>query len=98
MLRLAYDYQIFYWQKYGGISRYIYEIATRIAQENEFNVKILAMIYVNRYLKQCRPNLVRGFPISKISKTGKITESINKQLLRIWLHNYPSDIIHETFT
>jgi glycosyltransferase involved in cell wall biosynthesis len=97
MLRLAYDYQIFCWQKYGGVSRYIYEIATHLSQESEFNVKILAMAYVNEYLKQCKPNLVWGFPVPKIPKTGKIRERINYQLSKTWLRTFPPEIIHETF-
>lgn len=30
-MRIIYDHQIFTWQTYGGISRYYYEIANRIA-------------------------------------------------------------------
>ena len=64
MLKLIYDYQIFSWQKYGGVSRYIYELATRLSLDNELNVKILAMIHVNEYLKKCQsPNLIWGFSV-----------------------------------
>jgi glycosyltransferase involved in cell wall biosynthesis len=97
MLQLIYDYQIFFWQKYGGISRYIYEIATRLSQDSNFNVKILAMGYINEYLKDCKQNIVCGFPIPNIPKTGNIRDRFNYQMSKILLHQSPPAIIHETF-
>ncbi len=52
-MKICYDYQIFSSQKYGGISRYFYEIATRISTMEKFDVEILAPLYVNNYIKNC---------------------------------------------
>jgi len=103
MLRVIYDYQVFSWQKYGGISRYIYEVATQLAQSDDIEVKILAMAYVNEYLKNYKSdnksNLIVGFPIPGIPKK-RITELVgkfNQELSAIWLKKYPHDIFHKTY-
>jgi glycosyltransferase involved in cell wall biosynthesis len=97
MIKLIYDYQIFGWQKYGGISRYIYEIANQIFDLEDFDVKILAMAYVNEYLKQSRSGFVIGLPVPKIPKTGNLIKHFSREISKIWLGNNPPDIIHETY-
>lgn len=96
LMKIVYDYQIFNLQKYGGVSRYLYEIATRIAKHSDFQVKILAGLYVNQYLKKCSSDLVFGWPRPKIPKSIKITSKLNSELSRIWLSKNIPDIVHET--
>ncbi|BAY97939.1 group 1 glycosyl transferase [Tolypothrix tenuis PCC 7101] len=97
MIKLYYDYQIFSWSKYGGISRYIYEIATRTAKINTFEVQIVAGFYVNKYLEKCSVDLVKGWQIPLIPKSSKIIGAINAELSKIWLNHSNPDIVHETF-
>lgn len=66
MVSVVYDYQAFSLQERGGISRYFYELATRLANYDEFQVKILALAYLNKYLKSCSKNLVVGLSIPTI--------------------------------
>ncbi|MBW4665958.1 MAG: glycosyltransferase family 4 protein [Cyanomargarita calcarea GSE-NOS-MK-12-04C] len=97
MIKIAYDYQVFSWAKYGGISRYIYEIATQIANTPSFEVKIFAGFYVNKYLDNCAPNLVKGWQIPLIPKSAKLVGAIDAELSKIWLHQDTPDIVHETY-
>ena len=97
MIKVVYDYQVFWWQKHGGISRYICELAKHISESEDFDVKILAMAYETEYLKKLEPSLVLGFPVPQIPKTGKIRKAINGGLSKIWLQNNPPNIIHETY-
>ncbi|AFY32517.1 glycosyltransferase family 1 protein [Calothrix sp. PCC 7507] len=97
MIKLSYDYQIFSWSKYGGISRYIYEIATRTSKVNNFKVDIVAGFYVNNYLKNCSSDLVKGWEIPSIPKSSRIISTINAELSKKWLKYINPDIIHETF-
>jgi glycosyltransferase involved in cell wall biosynthesis len=97
MTRIIYDYQTFGMQRYGGISRYFYELATLIAANCEFEVNILAFAYLNEYLKQCSPDLVTGFPVPRIPKIQKVLSIINRELSRMTLHSNPPQILHETF-
>ncbi len=97
MPKIVYDYQVFCWQQYGGISRYIYELANQLSEKENYDIKILAMAYVNEYLKKSKPGLVIGFPVPKIKKTGTIVRTFNVYTSKAWLYSNPPDIVHETF-
>lgn len=103
MLRVVYDHQVFSWQKYGGISRYIYELATQLAQSENIEVRILAIAYVNEYLKSYKSNnessLIVGFPIpdTRRKKINKLVEKFNHKFSKIWLKKHPHDILHRTY-
>ncbi len=97
MLKIVYDHQIFWCQKYGGISRYIYELATHLFDSDACDVKILALAYVNEYLKKLKPGLVVGFPVPIIPKTGRVIKTFNSELSKILLKSNPPDILHNTF-
>ena len=97
-MKILYDYQIFNVQKYGGISRYLAEIITRIAQFDQCEVKVLAGFYINHYLDRCSPELVIGWKRPLIPNTTKITNILNDGLSKLWLStNNRPDIIHETY-
>lgn len=99
MARIVYDHQVFGWQKYGGISRYIYELATQLYESNDLDVKILAIAYVNEYLKKCHPDLVVGFPVPHIPRKQliKLQANFNNEISKILLKNSPPSIIHKTY-
>ena len=97
MVKIVYDYQIFSWSRYGGISRYIYELATRTSQSNNFEVQIAAGFYVNKYLEKCSPNLVKGWQIPVIPKSSRLVSAINAELSKIWLNHSKPNIVHETY-
>ncbi len=96
-MKVAYDYQVFSWAKYGGISRYIYEIASRTINSPDFDASIFAGLYVNEYLKKCDSEFVKGWQIPLISKSAKIVSAINAKLSKGWLADYNPDIVHETY-
>ena len=76
-MKLVYDYQIFSSQKYGGVSRYFYETATRIAKYEQFEVTILALIYSNEYVRHCDEDLVIGKHVYHVPKTRIIKRLVN---------------------
>ena len=78
-MKIAFDYKIFYLQKYGGVSRYFVSIANELIKLNQ-TVKIFSPIHINKYLGQ---NLDRkyysGKYISRIPlNTRKILFFYNK--------------------
>jgi glycosyltransferase involved in cell wall biosynthesis len=101
MLKVAFDHQAFVMQKYGGISRYFYEVASRLARGNEFNVKIYAGIHKNKYLENISNDVIEGRQISYPSKLSRlvvpINSSINLYLNRLAVAKYSPDILHETY-
>lgn len=99
MIKIVYDHQVFSWQKYGGVSRYIYELATEFYERKDVDVKVLAMLYVNEYLKRCKPGLVIGFPIPYIprKKYLDLIGSFNDIFSKNWLESNFIDIVHKTY-
>lgn len=94
---VVYDYQIFSYQKYGGISRYFYELATRISKTEKFKAKVLAPLYVNQYLMDIDPKLISGFSIPPIYKTVQLRTTINREISKlIFSHSCPN-LVHETY-
>jgi glycosyltransferase involved in cell wall biosynthesis len=103
MIKVAYNYQTFTEQKYGGISRMFSEIATRVDLYNDFDVQIYAGIYQNYYLANNRNVRKKGFPLSYPSHL--INSSywlrfflfINSIFAKIALGIAQPDIVHETY-
>jgi len=96
-IRLVYDHQIFSGLEYGGVSRYFYELAVRLARSENFEVTVLSPLYVNRYLRPDRSLRVVGVRIPGIPRTGRIVRSIDAGLVRLLLRRQKPDIVHETF-
>lgn len=96
--RIAYDHQVFVWQEYGGISRYIYEIAGRIAQTEGYVVSVVAPLHVNRYLAHASTDLrVLGMRIPKFPKTSRIYKTVNSALTVPIMAWFKPDLVHETY-
>jgi glycosyltransferase involved in cell wall biosynthesis len=96
-MKITYDYQTFSIQKYGGVSRYFYELASRLSTVYEFDVDVLAFFYINQYLKTANSGLVIGIERYKIPKTTEFFLGLNKNLCKIWLRYQIPDIFHETY-
>jgi glycosyltransferase involved in cell wall biosynthesis len=97
-MKIVFDYQIFSWQRYGGISRYFYEIANRIAALPGNDVEIFAPLYVNEYFRHyCR---VRpwGIKTAPFPQSARVINAVNNYLSRFMMkprHNV--NIFHETY-
>lgn len=96
-MRIVYDYQIFSEQEYGGISRYFYELASRIAQSEGSSASIHACLYINKYIQGDEKFEVIGTPIPIIPRMGKVNATINYLLSRMLVQKYRPDIVHETY-
>lgn len=94
---IIYDYQIFSLQEYGGASRYFYEVASRIAEYNKYAVRIVAPLYINKYLKNNKSSLVIGQYTPPIPKTNRVRGYINAVVTKGLLHKIKPDIVHETY-
>ena len=96
-MKIFYDHQIFYWQEYGGISRYFCELASRLAKFDDMDVKIVAGVYINKYLIDCPPNLVAGYYIPPIPKSWRMRVGFNALFCSYWRITKSPDIVHETY-
>ena len=73
-MKIAYDYQVFSQQPYGGVSRYFFEISKRISNLNkDSNVSILSPLYINEYLEPVKGELkIKGIKIPNIPKSQRL--------------------------
>ncbi|TYB30255.1 MAG: hypothetical protein FXF47_10140 [Candidatus Mcinerneyibacterium aminivorans] len=72
MVKVLYDYQIFTKQKYGGISRYFYEIIRNGRKDIVKQISIL--IYYNAYIRDV-------FNLNKFNKNLFLNRNYSKKLL-----------------
>lgn len=88
-MKILYDYQIFIKQKYGGISRYFYEIISNIKLSKNLDIDIPVIGSINYYFKKiiiCSDMKTRMF-LKLINKINTIKLLLTKKY----------DIIHPTY-
>lgn len=96
-MRIAYDHQIFAWQEYGGISRYFYELATRVAATEGNEALIFAPNHGNLYLRDQPPACLVGDYSPRMRKASRFVRQLNALSARAMLWRYRPDIVHETY-
>jgi glycosyltransferase involved in cell wall biosynthesis len=97
-MKILYDHQAFTIQKYGGVSRYFYEIANHIAGMEGQEVEIFAPLYINEYFRNDCKVRPRGIKIPHLPRTGRIVTAVNLTALRLPIKPRRSvDIFHETY-
>lgn len=97
-LHISYDHQVFTWQTYGGISRYYFEIANRIAAMGN-EVEIFAPLYVNEYFHNDCGVHPLGLKIPFLWNIApQILKIINPSLAYLLIKPRRNiDILHETY-
>jgi glycosyltransferase involved in cell wall biosynthesis len=102
-MRVVYDFQIFTWQRCGGISRYFCELASRIDNFPNSTAKFAAGLHINDYLAIDYPQLTIGRKLS-IGKHRNSSKSlqrfcnvINREWSGLYLNAQPPDILHYTY-
>lgn len=97
---ILYDHQIFSTQKYGGISRYFYELITRLSGQPENKVSVFLGFNINEYglEKHHRQyNRFFGFRRPVIPRTGKLFLLLNDILISGFAKKSNYTIYHQTY-
>lgn len=96
-MKIVYDYRIFYLQKFGGISKYFTQIFKRISKS--YNVKIIAPIYLNNYLRNNNDdNIVKFIFLKKHYRFSRyLCTFLNKLIFKNYIRFIKPDIIHLTY-
>lgn len=93
---VVYDHQIFCWQEYGGISRYFFELARRVAHAEDFSASIVAPLHVNSYIDQ-KDIEVHGIQMPKLKNSGRILDFVNSLISPSIVRKMKPDLLHETY-
>ena len=76
-MKIAFDYQIFSEQSYGGISRYFKNLVSELI-ELEQDVSIFAGLHRNNFLNSLPKSILSGFQVSKYPpKTAYLFQRVN---------------------
>lgn len=97
-MRIAYDHQIFGEHRYGGISRYFFELAQAMAHNPDNEVGIVSPLYVNEYLAGASGSLrIVGRKVPALPRTGRFYRIINRLLASPSLARFQPELVHETY-
>jgi glycosyltransferase involved in cell wall biosynthesis len=98
-MKVAFDHQIFSMQEYGGISRYFCELAARLKMMPDMDVRVIAPIYLNRYLREQEFTGICPFGIRLPQRRGtaRIARTLSEPFVRRALSTSAPDIVHETY-
>jgi glycosyltransferase involved in cell wall biosynthesis len=96
-LKVAYDYQIFFSQSYGGVSRYFFCLAHGII-EAQHQVKIFAPLHRNSYISSLPSGVVDGQRVIKFPlKTTTLISAYNHLITKKKIARWKPDVVHETY-
>lgn len=96
-MKIAFDYQIFCQQSFGGISRYYKNLTDQLIHLNQ-NTAIFAGFHRNNYLTTLPKAVVNGYRLNKYPpKTGKLFNLANHYLTEYQIKSWHPQIIHETY-
>lgn len=97
-LKIAFDQQVFLLQEYGGISRYLCNIAKYFAQTSNIESRVFAPIHFNKNLHPIKNLTHSGLLLPMLHpKLMRISMEASKYMARFSMNNYSPDIIHETY-
>jgi len=98
-VKVAFDDQVFTIQRYGGVSRYFFELASRLPAHGVSEVSVVAPLYINNYLTvdsargfthgKYVPYTFRGLPL--------VVGLANRFAAPLAWSRSNADIVHETY-
>ena len=96
-MKIAFDYQIFSQQSFGGISRYFNSLALKFSKLDH-DIKIFAGIHRNKYLSSLPKPIVKGYELTKYPpRSAKLFLLANHYLTNYQIKQWRPDLIHETY-
>tara|TARA_E500000178_G_C16938793_1_gene715322 strand:- start:35 stop:1129 length:1095 start_codon:yes stop_codon:yes gene_type:complete len=93
-MKILFDHQIFFLQKYGGISNYFFNLIKALNKKKIRN-RIYAPLYINRYINELKSKNIFGININL--NFLKINFILNNVFFKQYLKYYKPDIVHLTY-
>jgi glycosyltransferase involved in cell wall biosynthesis len=100
MIRILYDHQIFSLQRYGGVSRYFYELISRFSAMTNVDVSFFQGLHINGYgVERYRDRLRHfwGHRRPAIPKTHYLFRAFNHFLFSRVTRSWKADLYHATY-
>jgi glycosyltransferase involved in cell wall biosynthesis len=96
-LRVMFDPQIFCHQRFGGISRYVCNIALEMHRMTEVTPQIIAPFHFNEYLDQLPRSLVRGRRVRWLEGLTALAYGLSVLPGKVAARNFKPDVLHNTY-
>jgi len=96
-MRVAFDYQIFAEQEFGGISRYFCALAAEMDEISDVDIRIVSPIYINGYLRELKSGIVSGNFVPRLPKTARLIRALSGAFFRPFAAMARPNIVHETY-
>jgi glycosyltransferase involved in cell wall biosynthesis len=97
-VRVVFDHQIFSAQRYGGISRYLFEVANRLARRDDVDIEVFAPLFINQYFGHGAAIAPRGIKVRENRRAAKWLRRVNVASTRVLVTpRRDIDIFHETY-
>jgi glycosyltransferase involved in cell wall biosynthesis len=97
-MKILYDHQIFTSQKYGGISRYFYELVRELHDIQEVKCEIPLVVSDNHYISEKKiVTYVDLFPSKQFRGKQRIFNLFNKPYSILKLKQQNFDVFHPTY-
>ncbi len=96
-MRVAFDYQIFCMQPYGGISRYFTRLAEQLLILN-VDAHFFSRIHRNFYLDELPAAVLTGRRVSSYPpKSMRLVQAYNRFFGKRAMYDWRPDVVHETY-
>jgi glycosyltransferase involved in cell wall biosynthesis len=96
-MKIVYDAQVFVEQEYGGISRYICALASHLSRLPDMEVKIVAPLHINAYLRALSRDIAVGRYVPRLPKTARLIRTLGTALCTPVASLIHPDLVHETY-
>lgn len=104
-MKILYDHSVFQFQRYGGISRYFYELITRLSEKKNVDINLFQGFHINEYgLSEYKQNFESywGYKRGHKNPAAKyvsyaFTIANNFLFDNIYMHSVNCDIYHPTY-
>src|SRR5580704_11237533 len=96
-LRAMFDAQIFCHQRFGGISRYVCNLALEMQRMAGVSPLIVAPFHFNEYLDQLPSSLVRGRRVRLLEGRKALAYGLSVLPGKIIARTFKPDVVHNTY-
>jgi glycosyltransferase involved in cell wall biosynthesis len=97
VIKIAYDQQIFSIQSYGGISRYVCELAHRVAAQPGFETRVIAPLHFNSHLANSCARTWGMYAPMRLPRSGRLYRLISSLAAGPMMRAYRPTIVHRTY-
>ena len=96
-MRVIYDHQIFSVQRYGGISRYFYELFKHSFNTTKVDIKITTILSNNIYLNSLNNSFSNDIHGIRFRGKHRIISFVNNFYTKYVIKRQDFDIFHPTY-